>query len=134
MQEQQAAKPAPRWPLRRALNILLRTSHIIVTGVLCGGHVFAIEPERLLIWLYLAIFTGAMLMFIEAYPSWRYVCEVRGATVLLKLLLLCCVPWFWHARVPILIAVVVVGSVGSHVPRKYRHYSLVESRVVDKTG
>jgi len=134
MREKQATKPAQRWPFCRALNIVLRTSHIGVAGVLFGGHVFAIEPERLLMWIYLAISTGAVLMFVEAYPSWRYICEARGAMILVKLLMLCCVPWLWHARVPILIAVVVIGSVGSHMPRKYRHYSLVERRIVDKAG
>jgi hypothetical protein len=132
MQENQAMKPARRWLLSRALNILLRTSHIGVAGVLFGGHVFAIQPEQLRIWVYMAILTGAVLTFMEAYPSWRYVCEARGAMVLLKLLLLCSIPWLWQIRVPILAAVVVIGSVGSHMPRRHRHYVILGRRTVDE--
>jgi hypothetical protein len=31
----------------------------------------------------------------------------------------------WSHRLPILIAVVIIGSVGSHMPRKFRHYSII---------
>ena len=38
--------PPARFRYGRALNIAFRTAHIGVTGVLCGGHVFAIPPEQ----------------------------------------------------------------------------------------
>lgn len=119
-------------PLSRLSNIVTRTVHIGMAGILLGGHVFAIERIRLLPWVWLAVLTGMILMLIEAYPNWRYWCEGRGALVVIKILLLCLILWLWDVRVPILIAVVVIGSIGSHMPRKFRHYSLIERRVVDK--
>jgi len=110
---------------------MLRTSHIGVIGVLFGGHVFGIGRERLLSWLYLTVITGAVLLVIEAYPSWRWCYQCRGALVITKVLLLCFVPWLWDYRVPVLIAVIVIGSVGSHMPQRFRYYSLVDRRVVD---
>jgi hypothetical protein len=117
--------------LRRCWDIAFRTAHIGVTGVLFGGHVFGMGAERLLPWLYLTILTGAVLVIIEAYPSWRWCYQGRGAMPIAKVLVMCLVPWLWNYRVPILIAVIVIGSVGSHMPRRFRYYSFLNGRVAD---
>ncbi len=116
----------------RAWNIALRATHISVTGVLVGGHVFGIAPGRLIPWVYMAIITGLVLMLIEAYPDWRYFSEGRGVMVLAKVSLLCTIPWFWQERVAILAAILIMASIGSHMPKRYRHYSLIERRVIEK--
>lgn len=112
----------------------LRTAHIGVTSVLFGGHVFDIPRNELLLWLYLTIATGGILAAIEAYPRWRWFYQGRGVAVIGKLLLLCFVliPWVWDYRVPILVAVIVIASVGSHMPARYRYYSFVHGRVLDE--
>lgn len=115
----------------RAWNIALRTAHIGAAGALFGGHVFGIEAERLLPWLGLTILTGAMLAAVEAYPSWRWLYEARAVMILTKGLLLLLVPWLWSCRIPMLLAIIVIGSVGSHMPKRLRHYSLAERRFVD---
>ncbi|MEN6600813.1 MAG: hypothetical protein ABFD86_00245 [Bryobacteraceae bacterium] len=100
-------------------------------AVLLGGHAFGVEAARLLPWLYGTIGTGAVLWAIEAYPNWRsWLFECRTAMIVLKLALLCLVPFFWNYRVAILLAVLVIGSAGSHLPRKIRHYSWLERRVI----
>ncbi len=115
----------------RAWNIALRTAHIAAVGVLLGGHVFGVETAQLLPWLYGTIGTGALLWVMEAYPNWRsWFFECRTATIVVKLALLCLVPFFWNYRVAILLAVLVIGSAGSHLPRKFRHYSWLERRVI----
>ncbi len=119
------AHSLPWW---RSCNIAMRTAHIGVTSVLFGGHVFGMAVERLLPWLYLTIATGAVLAIIEAYPSWRWCIEGRGVLPIAKVLLMCFVPWFWDYRVSILIAVIVIGCVGSHMPRRLRYYSFVKRR------
>ena len=107
---------------KRAWNIAFRTIHIGVIGVLLGGHVFGIPNQRRLPWLYATLASGAALAVAEAYPDWRWCFEGRAAMLALKLLLLCLIPWAWSFRVPLLFAAVVVGSVASHLPKKYRHY------------
>ncbi len=114
----------------------LRTAHIGVTSVLFGGHVFKESKENLLLWLYLTIATGGILAAIEAYPRLRWFYQGRGAAVMGKLLLLCLIliPWVWDhrvVRVGILVAVIVIASVGSHMPARYRYYSFVHGRVLD---
>ena len=103
------------------MNIAARTVHIAAAGTLLGGHVFGIAPERLVPWLYWTVITGAALIAIEAYPSWRWCLEGRAAMVILKAVLVALVPWLWPYRVFLLMAVVVLGSVGSHMPRRFRH-------------
>lgn len=49
---------------------------------------------------------------------------------LAKLALLCLVPLAWEYRVPILLLVVVIASVGSHMSGRFRYYSVVYRRVI----
>lgn len=118
-------------PHARAISIALRTAHIAVSGIVVGGHVFQIATDRIQIWLYLTVLTGVMLVVIEAYPSYRWFYQARGAMVLFKLVLLCLIPWLWAYRVYLLVAVIVIASVGSHMPARFRYYSFVHRRVLD---
>ncbi|MBC8873213.1 MAG: hypothetical protein H8E44_27580 [Planctomycetes bacterium] len=132
-QEAQPDAPSKKMKPGRMLNIALRTAHIGVTSVLFGGHVLDVKKDQLLLWLYLTIATGAILAGIEAYPRWRWFYQGRGAGVLGKMALLCLIliPQLWAYRVPILVAVIVIASVGAHMPARYRYYSFVHGRVLD---
>ncbi len=114
----------------RALNVAARTIHIAAVSVLVGGHVFGVPAGRLEPWLWAAIASGAALMAIEMYPSIDWLAQLAGIFVLAKLALLLVVLWAWSLRVPILFAVLVVASVGSHMRGHYRHYSLLYRRNV----
>src|SRR5271166_7063241 len=118
----------------RACNIALRTAHIGATGVLLGGHFFGVAAGRLLPLLYLAILTGAALGIAEVYPNWSGVFEVRSLVIASKVLLLCLVPLLWDYRFAILIVVLVMASAGSHMPRRYRHYSVLVHQNVKAMG
>ena len=128
------ASPGPRWQAltsRRVWNIALRTIHIGVAGALFGGHVFDTAEGRLLPWLYATIVTGGCLILVEGYPHLYWCYQIRGLLVLAELLLLCLIPWFWDDRVAILAVVIVIACVGSHMPGKYRYYSVVHRRVLE---
>jgi hypothetical protein len=118
-------------PYTRAWNIAFRTAHIGSTGILVGGHVFNVDARQLFIWLCVSILTGLCLVVLEAYPSFRWCYQGRGVLVFSKVLLLCIVPWLWDYRVPILFAVIVIASVGSHMPARFRYYSLVHRKVLE---
>lgn len=120
-----------RIPYARAWNIGTRTAHIAVTSVLVGGHVFNVSTTELVPWLYATIVTGVMLIVLEAFPRWCWFYQGRGLFVIAKLLLLAAIPWAWDYRVPILFAVIVIASVGSHMPGRFRYYSVVHRRVLD---
>jgi hypothetical protein len=114
---------------RRAWNIGVRTAHIAVTGILLGGHVFDVAAARLVPFLWAAIATGGVLVALEAWPATRWLHQGRGLMVLVKLVLLCLIPFAWPHRVPILVAIAVVASVGSHMPARFRYYSLLYREV-----
>ena len=121
-------------PCLRAWNIFFRTAHIGVIAVLFGGHAFNIATERLLPWLCAAILTGSVLAVVEAYPDWRWCGNGSGVMTIVKVALLLLIPWLRNYCVPILGAVIVLGSVGSHMPRRYRHYPLLVRRVPSPAG
>ncbi len=127
--------PEPRRRLAhaRAWNVGARTIHLAATGLLLGGHFFGVEADTLLPWLYVAIASGAVMLAVELYSSLDWLTEVGGLAVVLKLALLCAIPFAWSARVPLLFAVVAVAGIGSHMPGKYRHYSLRHRRVMKET-
>ena len=114
----------------RALNIALRTTHISAMGILVGGHAFDVAPERLRIVLWLTIGTGVALAALEAGPRLLWFHQGSGLMTMAKLALLCALPLAWDYRLPILLAVIIIASVGSHMPGRYRHYSVLYRRVV----
>jgi hypothetical protein len=120
----------PPLPYARALNIGLRTAHIGVTGILLGGHFYGAPAEVLWPVLWLAIATGVVLAGIEAYPGTLWLHQGRGLMVFAKIALLCTIPFAWDYRVPILLAVVVIASIGSHMPARFRCYSILRGEMV----
>jgi hypothetical protein len=120
--------------MMRALNIALRTTHIGAMGVLLGGHAFDVTPERLKVSLWLTIGTGLALALVEAEPRLLWFHQARGVMTMAKVALICAVPLAWDYRLPILLAVIVIGSVGSHMPGRYRHYSVLYRRVIHEVS
>jgi hypothetical protein len=120
-----------RLPGGRSLNIGLRTAHLLAASILLGGHVFAVSADQLIAWLWLTILTGAGLIFQEMYRSFRWAYQLMGVLVEVKLVLILAAGVFWDQRVPLLMLVIVLGSVGSHLPARYRHFSFVHGRVLE---
>lgn len=120
--------PPRHLPHARTFNVASRTVHLAAISVLVGGHVFAVPAEQLLPWLWVAIGSGSALMAIEMYPSIDWLGQLAGIFVLVKLALLCVVPFAWSARVPILLGVLAIASVGAHMRGHYRHYSVIYRR------
>jgi hypothetical protein len=121
----------PDVPMTRAVNIVFRTAHIAAMGTLLGGHAFDVSPARLKLSLLLTIATGLALAASEIGGFrllWFH--QGRGVMTLLKLALICVVPFAWEHRLPILLAVVVIASVGSHMTARFRYYSVLRREVI----
>jgi hypothetical protein len=123
-------EPARRPAYGRALNIGFRTVHLAVTGILLGGHAFGAPAAGLRPVLWIVIASGTGLLVIESYKSCDWIHQGWGLMLLLKLGLLCLTPLFWELRLPLLLAVVVLASVASHMPARFRHYSFLYRRVM----
>jgi len=118
-------QPPHSIPYRRWWSIGLRTVHLIATCFLLGGHAYNAPAAQLRPLLYLAIATGCLMTALESDPNLHFLVEGGGVLMLLKLVLLCALPFAWSYRVPILLVVVVIASVGSHMSARFRHYSLL---------
>jgi hypothetical protein len=111
--------------------VVLRTLHLAAFGLLLGGHAFSVEAERLVTFLGLTVLSGLGLMALEIYAFGLYWFVLgKGIMVLVKLGLLLLIPFLWEARLILLLLVVCIASVGSHMPARYRHYSLAHNRLV----
>jgi hypothetical protein len=116
----------------RALSITLRTLHLAAFGILLGGHAFELHTDRLLLYLWLTIVSGLGLIALEVYAVGLYWLVLgKGIMVLVKLALLLLIPFFWEARMVFFLLVVVIASVGSHMPARYRHYSILHRQVIE---
>ncbi|MCI0484490.1 MAG: hypothetical protein L0Y78_07895 [candidate division NC10 bacterium] len=116
----------------RVISIALRTLHLAAFGMLLGGHAFALDPDRLIPYLWLTIGSGLGLIALEIYAvGFYWLILGKGIMVLVKLAVLLLIPFFWEARVVLLLLVVGIASVGSHMPARYRHYSLLHRGVIE---
>ena len=118
----------------RMWNIAFRTAHIAAMGILLGGHAFDVPAPQLLASLWLTIGTGVALGAVEAGPRLVWFHQGRGLMTLAKLLLIAAVPFFWDFRLPILLVVVVIASIGSHMPARFRYYSVLYRQVIRCSG
>ena len=117
-------------PGERGINMALRTAHLMTSSVLLGGHAFDIPAHRLILLLYLTIASGAGLILLELYSSCRWVYLGKGVTVILKVALVIAAGVWWEHRVVFLLCVVLIGSVGSHMPARFRYYSFIHGRSI----
>ena len=103
---------------------------MLASGLLVGGHAFGAEPQRLIVLLYLTVGSGLGLVLLELYRSCDSVYQGMGLLVIVKTVITVLAGVWWEQRVPLLCLVVVLGSVGSHMPANYRHYSLWHGSVL----
>jgi hypothetical protein len=110
----------------RWLTIAVRTGHIAVTGVLFGGLVLAVEFVRLGHWHLLTIVTGMALLAMEWLHDARWPHRGKGLLVLFHLFLCLLIHALPKLTVPLLWLILISGCIGSHMPRQYRHWSILE--------
>jgi hypothetical protein len=125
------AKPSvpKRSAWARALDILLRTGHIGVAGILLGGAVFEASLPAVHSYAWLVVATGLGLVGTELHHSLRWPHEGRGLLALGHMLPAALLH-LWPARcVELLWLAMVVGAIGSHMPRAWRHWSLVYGKI-----
>lgn len=113
--------PPRHIPRHRALGLALRTAHLTTFGALLGGHLFDVDPARLRPFLLATIASGVALLGLGLASTCAWLAMGKGLAVLVKLALLLMVPLFWEYRVPLLLLVVAIASVGSHMPSRFRH-------------
>lgn len=114
----------------RAIRTSLRTLHIAAISVLYGGQVYGVDGAGLAPAFVAAIGSGASLALFEAWQSHIWLIQIRGVATLAKLLLALGAVLSSELRLLLLTLALVVGSVTSHMPGRYRYYSPLHGRVL----
>ena len=114
----------------RAIGIALRTAHLGAMAVLVGGVELGAPGPSLRSWQVATFATGAALLASEASHSRHWVYQGRGLATLAHVGALLLLGFAGANRMGVAVAL-VVGALGSHLPRTVRKWSLRHGRVVD---
>ena len=114
----------------RWLTIVIRTAHIGVAGIFFGGCVLSVPFTQLGLWHHLTIATGGALLLLEWLhdPFWPH--RGKGVLAILHVGLVALVHLTPGLMVPLLWGALISGCIGSHMPRRFRHWSLLYGREV----
>ncbi|HVP13949.1 MAG TPA: hypothetical protein VMS88_00315 [Terriglobales bacterium] len=128
-----AARLAPREPRTfrglRAIQIAARSVHIAAMALVLGGVAWRAPEEALQGSVALTIASGLLLLGLDLWKSGRYFVQGNGLAVLLKLGLLGLGLLLPGARLAWYLAATAVASIGSHMPKSWRHWSPLDRRV-----
>jgi predicted LPLAT superfamily acyltransferase len=123
-ERQRTAAPS----LSRTIGILLRTAHLGAMAVLVGGAWYGLPADALGAPLWATAVTGLGLLASEASHSRHWVYQGRGVMVLAHLGAL----GLARALGPSgLMVALVIGAVGSHLPKSLRSWSFRHRTWVD---
>ncbi len=109
------------FPGRRLTRSILRTIHILGGGVLIGAYLFYQSHSITHYWYITATLSGLLLFMTDLYASFAVLFEWRGLAIMSKIGLLLLMPLFPGFEVPILVLILTIGSISSHLSRKFRH-------------
>lgn len=118
-------------PAERALNITLRTLHLVGLGGLGAGFLYPAMDETWRLYLYLTLITGGGLSLLAIYINGIWLIQLRGQVILFKLLLLSLALYFPSLKVPLFWAVIILSGWIAHAPANTRYYSLYHRRRVE---
>jgi hypothetical protein len=117
-----AEEPNKRRAWTRFLDIVLRSVHVLVISALFGGTVFKIPSEQLIAFRILAMISGGALIVSEISHQRGWLSQGRGLMVIIHAGLLSLASFWPGLALPCLAAALVVGMIGSHMPKKWRYW------------
>ena len=109
----------------RWLGITVRTVHIATAAVFFGGGLLQVTFGRLLPWHHLAMISGGLLLILELQHDHRWPHRGKGLLGIMHATLAALAHLQPRLTVPVLWAMLITGSVGSHMPRFHRHWSIL---------
>ena len=114
----------------RTISVAVRTAHVGAMAVVVGGSHFSAPRASLGTWILSTVVTGLALLATEMRHSRHWILQGRGVIALAHLapLALLAVDGMERAA---LAGALIVGAVGSHLPRSVRKFSLRHGRVVE---
>ena len=123
--------PPRRFRGERVVKVAARTVHIVAMALVLGGVAYAAPPRALLLPLALTVASGLLLLGTDLWKGGAYLAQGNGVAVLLKLALLALGQALPAVRFECYLAATAVASIGSHMPRTWRHWSFLHRRVIE---
>ncbi len=119
-----------RSPTARAIDVVLRTCHLGSMAALSGGLAFDAPSAALRPWLVLTFATGGGLLLSEASHSRHWAYQGRGLFAMAHVGSLALLSALHLTRAGAAVAL-VIGAVGSHLPKSVRKWSLRHRQVIE---
>lgn len=120
-----------RLPAERAINITLRTLHLVGIAGLGGAYLYSVPDERWRPYLWLTLANGAALSLLGIHAHGIWLLQLRGQVILFKLLLLGLAALFPAFRTELFWAVLILSGWIAHAPGATRYHSLYHRRRID---
>lgn len=116
---------------KRWIRIILRSLHLVgLIGI--GGVYFSQQPQTLwLAYIYLTLVTGTILMLIEIWTNAIWLIQLRGITILIKLLLLVLLAHTVTWQNELLICIIFISGIIAHAPANIRYFSIIHWKRID---
>ncbi len=115
------SKDTLRW-----LTISIRTAHLATTSVVFGGIILHQPLQFLRYWLAGVIVSGMLLLALEWMHDIHWPHRGKGLLVYLHIAGAVLIHSSMILAVPLAWFVLIIGSVGSHMPRRFRHWSIID--------
>lgn len=123
-----------RIDLKRWSKISLRTLHLLGVAGVGGGILFGLDKVLWLNYWWLALASGALMMLMDCIPNPVWLVQVRGVSIILKLILLALIGYHPDWDLFLLVVIIIISGVISHAPGKLRYYSLYHRRVINSAS
>lgn len=115
---------------QRWVRISLRTAHLIAMAFLVGGTAQGHAPLAQPVALWATLISGALFIAVELYNTAIWLVQVKGVAVLVKVLLLGAGVAAPDSALAFFLAAIVIGGISSHMPGRFRYYSLWHGRLI----
>jgi hypothetical protein len=115
----------------RLAAVAFRAAHLGSMSMLVGGRWFAVPPPSLRLWQLLTALSGVALLLTELSHSRHWVYQGRGVTTVAHVAVLGLKYVAPALTIAATVAALVIGAVGSHLPRSVRKWSFRHGRVLD---
>lgn len=121
-----------RIPGARAVQVVLRSIHIVAMALVLGGLAQGGTLEKLWTPVLVTLLSGILLMMVDLARRCLVITQGSGAALLLKLALLGLGNAFPEARLPFYLAATFLASLGSHMAGDWRHFSWLTWEAAEK--
>ncbi len=122
--------PLREFPGQRWVRIGVRTWHLASMGALFGGTLQGLAMAEQPWAVGHTVLSGSVFVALELYGSCVFLLQLKGLAVVLKMVLLGGALVSTGNSVAWLLVAIMVGGVSSHMPGRYRYFSIFHGGIV----